>query len=48
MGKENFIQSSLDQSPEEKAKAYKDKIREIEKIAYRKGYEAGLKAKAKR
>ena len=45
---EQFIQSSLNQTPEEKAKAYADKIRDLEKIAYSKGYMAGLKANNKR
>ena len=42
MAKETFIQSSLNRSKEQAAKEYANKIRDLEKIAYDKGYKAGL------
>ena len=40
---EKFTQSSLNQTPEQAAKEYANKIRDLEKIAYNKGYMAGSK-----
>ena len=42
MAKEKFIQSSINQTKEQAAKEYANKIRDLEKIAYDKGYKAGL------
>ena len=40
--KEQFIQSSVNQTKEQKAIEYAKKIKDLEKIAYDKGYKAGL------
>ena len=39
---EKFIQSSVNQTKEQAAKEYALKIMDLQKIAYDKGYKAGL------